>query len=299
MFANTVDYFISELVPTTKVYSKTLCCYSITTLVIITVILAAVLITLSQVPHVSSTVNPHYVCGNSTVELLFDHMPWLGQIALAVKNCKGQLYQIQDQDCRILPTLNTNYVVPYDRVNNIYMLPGSIIHFSVNPGASGEIWVLSGLESNLAYSKHPTSFDCHQPPSGAYCFEAEDHPGQYPYYVTQPDFYYLQFRPQVIQGVDWDFNRTIFDIMAIADKYQSITTLTQDYYTIVFSFPYKKSCILLHIPPLTCECEEMMAANAVRQDEYLIFPAIPTFVCTIILVVVVGVCVYCHFRKRF
>lgn len=290
---------ISELVPTTKVCGKTLCCYSITTLVIITVILAAVLITLSQVPRVSSTVNPHYVCGNSTVELLFDHMPWLSQIALAMEMCEGQLYQIQDQDCRTLPTLNTSYVDPNNRVNNIYMLAGSTIHFSVDPGASGQIWVLSGLETDLAYLNHPTSFDCQHPPPGACCFEAEDNPGEYTYYVTQPDFYYLQFHPQLIQGVDWYFNRTIFDIMAIADKYHSITTLTQNYHTIIFSFPYKKSCILLHIPPLTCECDEMMAANAVRQDKYLIFPAIPTFVCTIVLIVVVGVCVYCNFRKRF
>ena len=299
MISNTVDFIIPESVPTRNVHHKRLYCYCITALVIVMVMLVAVLITLSVVPHVSSSVNPHYVCGNSTAELFFDNVPWLGEIALAMNTCEGQLYQIQDQDCHTLPKLNTSYVDPNDRVNNIFMLPGSEIHFTVDPSASGQIWILSGLESNIAYFNHPTSFDCHHPPPGAYCFEAEDHPGQYPYYVTQPDYYYLHFRPDDLQGVRWDFNRTIFDIKKIADKYPSVTTLTRDYYTIFFSFPYKKSCILLYIPPLTCECDEMMAANAVRQDDYLIFAAIPTVICTLILVAVVGVCIYCHFRKSF
>ena len=104
------------------------CCYYTTVLVIIALLALAIII-LSQEPHISPSVCPHYVFRSSTVELLFDYKPFLDRIALAMDklNCEAKLHQIQDQDCRTLPTLNTSYVDPNDKVNDIYMLPGSVI----------------------------------------------------------------------------------------------------------------------------------------------------------------------------
>ena len=78
-------------------------------------------------------------------------------------------------------------------------------------------------------------------------------------------------------------------------KYPNIGVLTQVPTTIYFPFPYKKSCILVDIPALPCYSGKMLATNAVRQDEYLIYPAIPLVICVILLV---GVCVFCHLRKN-
>ena len=218
-------------------------------------------------------------------------------MALAVDkpNCEATLYQIQDQDCRSLPTLNTGYVNPNDKADNIYMLPGSVIDFTVNPDTRGEVWVFSDYDTDDEFVKDPSHFDCHSPPSGAYCFEAEDHPGKYPYYIQQPAYYFIC--PHLLNGaiVDWYFNRTIYDRDAIM-KYPNIGLLTQVPRTIYFPFPYKKSCILVDIPAQSsCYSGTMLATNAVRQEEYLIYPAIPLVICVILLV---GVYVFCHLRKK-
>ena len=258
-------------------------------------LLALALIILSQEPHVSSSVHPLYVRWNSTVGLLFDYKPWLDRIALAMdKNCGAKLYQIQDQDCRSLPTLNTSYVDPSDHSDFIYMLPGSVIHFTVNPDTQGEVWVFSDYDTANEFVKDQSRFDCHSPPSGAYCFEAEDHPGKYPYYIQQPAYYFIY--PRLLNGaiVDWYFHRTIYDRDAIM-KYTNIGILTKVPTTIYFPFPYKKSCILVDIPAGMCYSGKILAINAVRQDEYLIFLAIPLVICVIL---VVGVYVYCHLRKN-
>ena len=287
------SFITSGQKPTKKMHccNRRWCCYYTTVLVIIA-LLALALIILSQEPHISPSVRPHYVVCNSTVELLFDYMPWLDHIALAMdKICGAKLYQIQDQDCRTLPTLNTSYVDPYDLADFIYMLPGSTIHFTVNPDTRGEVWVFSDYDTANEFGTDPSHFDCHSPPSGAYCFEAGDHPGKYPYCITQPAYYFI--RPHLLNGaiVDWYFNRTVYDRDAIM-KYPNIGVLTQVPTTIYFPFPYKKSCILVDIPALPCYSGKMLASNAVRQDEYLIYPAIPLVICVILLV---GVCVLCHF----
>ena len=271
------------------------CCY--TTFLAIMVLLALALIIFSQEPRVSPSVHPHYVFRNSTVELLFDYKPILDRIALALdKNCGTKLYQIQDQDCRTLRTLNTSYVDPNDKVDNIYMLPGSVIHFTVNPGTSGQIWVLSDYDSASTFGIKPP--DCFQPPPGAYCFQAAEHPGNYLYTIKQPANYFIRFYPKsTARDVKWYFNRTIFDIEAIDQHYNGVP-LTQVPTVLSFPFPYKTSCILLDIPALSrCYSGKLLATNVLRQNWYLIFLAIPVFICVIILIVLATVHVCCHRRR--
>ena len=259
-------------------------------------LLALALIIFSQEPHVSPSVHPHYVFRNSTAELLFDYKPFLDHIALAMdKNCAAKLYQIPDQDCRTLRTLNTSYVDPNDKVDDIYMLPGSVIHFNVNSVTNGEIWILSDYDTASTFGIKPP--DCFQPPPGAYCFQAAEHPGNYLYTIKQPANYFIRFYPKNTgQGVKWYFNRTIFDIEAIDQHYNSVP-LTQVPTVFSFPFPYKTSCILLDVPAQSqCYSGKLLAANVVRQYDYLIFPAIPLFICVTILVVLAGVHVCCHCR---
>ena len=266
---------------------------------VIMALLAGTLIVLSQEPSVSTSVQPQYVCCNSTVELLFDNMPWLDHIALAMDtNCGAKLYQIQDQDCRTLPTLNTSYFHPDDKADFIYMLPGSVIHFTVD-SESGQIWVFSDYNTFNDFNKDCSHFvsDCCNPPSGSDCFLAKEHSGNYAYTIKKPAYYFIVLY-SLNGNVTWKYNRTIFDIEAITDKYPNSVTLTQAYNTISFPFPYKKSCILLNVPAtaeMCCSCSsKVLATNAVRQEDYLIFPAIPLVVCVIILIVLMGVHVYCH-----
>ena len=296
--------FITAVQRPTNCYSRRwrwwCCCYTV--VLVIVALLALALIILSQEPHVSPSVRPHYVFRNSTVELLFDYMPFLDQMALAVDkpNCEATLYQIQDQDCRSLPTLNTGYVNPNDKADNIYMLPGSVIDFTVNPDTRGEVWVFSDYDTDDEFVKDPSHFDCHSPPSGAYCFEAEDHPGKYPYYIQQPAYYFIH-PPRPFNGaiVDWYFHRTIYDRDAIM-KYPSTGILTQVPRTIYFPFPYKKSCILLDIPPMACDSGKILATNAVRQNGYLIFPGIflGVWFITLIVLAIVNVSCCCRYCRR-
>ena len=270
------------------------CCYTV--VLVIIALLALAIIILSQEPRVSPSVHPHYVFRNSTVELLFDNKPWLDRIALALdKNCGTKLYQIQDQDCRTLRTLNTSYVDPNDKVDNIYMLPGSVIHFTVNPGTSGQIWVLSDYDSTNTFGIKPP--DCFQPPPGAYCFQAAEHPGNYLYTIKQPANYFIRFYPKsTARDVKWYFNRTIFDIEAIDQHYNGVP-LTQVPTILFFPFPYKTSCNLLDVPAQSqCYSGKLLATNVVRQYDYLIFPAIPLFIGVIILIVLAGVHACCRFR---
>ena len=193
---------------------------------VIMALLVVILIVLSQQPGVSPSVQPQYVCYNSTVELLFNNMPWLDYIALSMdKNCGAELYQIQDQDCHSLPTLHTDYTEYNDGSDYIYMLPGSVIHFTVDPSGSGQIWIFSNYETFQNFHNAPSHFvnDCLNPPSGADCFLAEDHRGKYPYTITKPAYYFIDFH-SLNGNVDWKYNRTIFDIEAIAYKYSNRVT---------------------------------------------------------------------------
>ena len=270
------------------------CCYTIFIIVIAS--LALLLIILTQEPPISPSVRPQYAYGYSTVELLFDHIPFLDHIAVGMTtNCGAKVYHIPDQDCSSLPKLNTSYVNPTDMVDFIYMLPGSTIHFNITPGTRGAIWVFSDYDTLNNIQTDPTHFHCDSPPSGAFCFQAEQHPGQYPHVITRPAYYfiYLTFN----KGVQWHFNRTIFDFDAISKDYQNIGILRPDYTLILhFPFPYKKNCVLVHFPSEQCNNAQIQAKNAVRQELYLIFPAIPLVICGIILIVLVGV--HCHSRKN-
>ena len=275
------------------------CCYAI--IIVVIVLLALLLIILSQEPPISSLVYPQRAYHNSTVELLFDHTSFLDHVAVRMDtNCGAKLYQIQNQDCRSLPTLSTSYVDPYDKVDFIYMLPGSIIHFTVNSDASGQIWVFSDYATYDQFSNDHSHFDCHYPPSGACCIEAGEHPGKYSHVITRPAYYFIGFSPDsTAKGVQRYFNRTIFDINAISNQYQDDTeVLTKDYTLIYFPFPYTKSCVLANFPPEQCDYAQIQATNAKRQELYLIFPAIPLVICVIILIVLVGVHVYCHSRRK-
>ena len=270
------------------------CCYTV--VLVITALLALAIIILSQEPHVSPSVRPYYVFHNSTAELLFDYMPFLDRIALAMdKNCGAKLYQIQDQDCRSLQTLNTSYVDPNDKVDFIYMLPQSVIHFTVNSDTSGQIWILSDYDSASTFGVKPP--DCFHPPPGAYCFQAAEHPGNYLHTIIQPANYFIRFYPtNTARDVKWYFNRTIFDIKAI-DKQHNGVPLTQVPTTFFFPFPYKTSCILLNVPEQSpCYSGKLLATNVVRQDDYLIFPAILLFTGVIILIVLASVHVCCQCR---
>lgn len=260
-------------------------------------LLVVTLIVLSQEPRVSPSVQPQYACHNSTVELLFDNMPWLDHIAISMEyNCEAELYQIQDEDCRALPTLHTDYTDINDGSDSIYMLPGSVIHFTVHPSGSGQIWIFADYNTFCKFTEDPSLFvnDCHNPPSGADCLLAEEHRGNYPYTITRPAYYFINI--DFVNGnITWKYNRTIFDIEAITQKYPNSVTLTQIYKTISFPFPYKKSCILLKVPADMCyRCSEIRVTNAIRQENYLIFPAILLVVCVMILIVLIGVHVYCH-----
>ena len=274
------------------------CCYTV--VLVIIALLSLALIILSQEPHVSPSVRPHYVFRNSTVELLFDYKPFLDRIALAMdKNCEATLYQVQDQDCRSLPTLNTSYVDPNDKADNIYMLPGSVIHFTGNPNTQGEVWVFSDYDTANEFVKDQSHFDCHSPPSGAYCFEAGDHPGKYPYYIPQPAYYFIH--PHLFEGnINWYFHRKIYNRDAIME-YPNIGILTQIPRTIYFPFPYKKSCILVDIPALSpCDSAIIHATNAVRQNGYLIFPGtfLGVWFITLIVLAIVNVSCCCRYCRR-
>lgn len=262
-------------------------------------LLVVLLITLSQEPHISPSVHPSYVYANSTAEVLFDYTPWLSHIALAMdKNCGAKLYQIQDKDCSTLPTLNTSYVDSGDQFDNIYMLPGSVIHFEINPATSGEIWVFSDHDTASKFGMASSTFDCFYPPPGALCFQAQKNPGRYS--IIQPAYYCIRFIPSNLD-VELHFNRIIFDIELITNDYRNIGTLTTDSTPISFPFPYKKSCILLHVLAGPSECHigggQVIATNVVRQEGYLIFPGMFLVICVITLIVLVGVHLYCHFRK--
>ena len=273
------------------------CCYAIISVVII--LLAVLLIILSQEPPISPSVYPQYAYHNSTVELLFDHTAFLDHIAVGMNNiCGAKLYQIQDQDCRTLP-LTTSYVD--HQPDFIYMLPGSTIHFTITPSTSGQIWIFSDYPTLNRYSIDHSHFDCLSPPSGAFCIEAQDHPGNYPHAITQPAYYFITFSSvSTAKGVQWHINRTIFDIERISNQYHDIYIglLTPDYTLIYFPFPYKKSCVLVNFPTGKCIYAKIQAANAERQELYLIFPAIPLVICVIILIVLVGVHVYCDSRRK-
>ena len=291
--------FITAVRRPTNCYSRRwrrwCCCYTV--VLVIVALLALALIILSQEPHVSPSVHPHYVVRNSTLELRFDYKPFLDHIALAMdKNCGVKLYQIQDQDCRTLPTLNTSYVDPNDKADFIYMLPGSVIHFTVNSGTSGQVWVLSDYDSASTFGIKPP--DCFHPQPGTYCFQAAEHPGNYLHTIKQPANYFIRFYPKSTdRGVNWYFNRTIFNIEAIDQHYNSVP-LTQVPTAFFFPFPYKTSCILLDVPALSpCYSGKLLATNVSRQNWYLIFLAIPIFICVIILIVLATVHVCCHCRR--
>ena len=271
------------------------CCYAI--IGVIMVLLAILLIILSQEPPISSSVYPQYAYHNSTVELMFDHTAFLDHIAVGMNNiCGAKLYQIQDQDCRMLP-LTTSYLD--DQADFIYMLPGSTIHFTITSDTGGQIWVFSDYPTLNRYSTNPSHFDCHSPPSGAFCLEAEEHPGNYPHAITKPAYYFITFSSvSTAKGVQWYFNRIIFDIERISNQYHDIGLLTPDYTVIYFPFPYKKSCVLVNFPTGECNYAKIQAAYAVRQELYLIFPAILLVICVITLIVLVGVHVYCHSRRK-
>ena len=295
-----VNSIISEWMTTKKLHYKKgcwCCCYI--AMFVIMALWVGTLIVLSQEPRVSPSVQPQYVQCNSTVELLFDNMPWLDHITLAMtENCDAKLYQIQDQDCCTLPTLNTSYVSPTDKADFIYMLPGSVIHFNVDSNGDGQIWIFSDYNTLNEFTTDSSHFDCHNPPSGADCLLAEEHHGNYAYTITRPAYYFIRFSSEnTAESVHWYFNRTIFDIKAITDKYPNSVTLTRAGNTISFPFPYKKSCILLNVPAeMCCSYGEMLPTNAARQEDYLIFPAIPLVVCVIILIVLMGVHIYCHYK---
>ena len=234
----------------------------------------------------------------TVLQLLFDYMPFLDRIALAMDkhNFEARLYQIQDQDCRSLPTLNTSYVDPNDPADNIYMLPGSVIHFTVNSGTSGQIWVLSDYDSANTFGVKPP--DCFHPQPGAYCFQAAEHPGNYLHSIKQPANYFIRFYPiNTARDVKWYFNRTIFDIEAIDQHYNGVP-LTNVPTLFYFPFPYKTSCILLDVPAQSPYYSgKVLATNVVRQNGYLIFPAIFLFTGVIILIVLASVHVCCHCRR--
>ena len=268
------------------------CCYTI--FLIVMASLALLLIILTQEPPISPSVRPQYAYGYSTVELLFDHIPFLDHIAVRMtENCKAKLYQIPDHDCSSLPKLNTSNM---SQSYFIYMLPGSTIHFNITPGTHGPIWVFSDFASFATITNDPTHFDCGSPPSGAFCIQAEQHPGQYPHVITQPAYYFTYYSDNTAKGVKFHINRTIFNIDEIGKSYPNIGILTKDHTILHFPFPYKKSCVLVKFPTEQCDYAQIQAKNAVRQELYLIFPAIPLVICSITLFVLVGV--HCHSRKN-
>ena len=272
------------------------CCYTV--FIVIITLVAVALIVLSQEPCVGSA-RPHYVTSNCTVELQFDHMLWLDHIALALSSCEGQLYLIPDQDCNGLPKqLKANYTNPYDNGDFIYMLPGSAIHFSVNPGTSGQVWVFSDYDSVQAFQGMPTAFSCRNPSPGSFCFEAEEHPGPFPHTVTQAANYFIRFYPINLRGVDWYFNRSTYNFDRISNKYESTATLTQVPHTLYFPHSYENSCVLLHIPERSCNYGEMLVSDATRRVDPQIYAAIGLVICIVILIIFIGVHVYMYCRSK-
>ena len=301
MTSNVLSFIPAVRRPTNSIrccnrWRRWCCCYTVVIAILIS--LAIVITILYKEPHVSPSVCPHHVFRNSTVKLLFDYSPWLSEIQLSMDmNCEAKLYQLQDQDCSTLPTLNTSYVDSYDKADYIYMLPGSVIDFTINSDAQGEVWVFSDYDTLHEFNEDHPRFDCHQPPPGAYCFEAENHPGTYPYYIQQPAYYSIRL-PLFNGKINWYFHRVFYDRDAIT-KYPNIGVLTPVPITLHFPFPYKMGCILVDFPAGSpCNSGVVKASNAIRQQHYLIFPGILLGAGFIILIVLTIVHVlYCYCRR--
>ena len=203
--------------------------------------------------------HPKYVFRNTTAELQFDRMPYYAQVALRGSGCppEGQLYVIRNQDCSNLPYVVTKYVNFWNPVDHVYMRPRSRINFTMTPAASGQVWILPDYRYD-EYSKNKEHFNCHFPPSGAYCFEASRYKNKsYLYSVTQPSYYYLRLQPPSFnvtpnkRDYNQSYDRVLFNIDAIPPSATVTTyTLSSDFTTIYFRklFSWEKTCVLLNIP---------------------------------------------------
>ena len=251
--------------------------------ILLVIMLSFLLIILAQGSHM----HPKYVYNNSTAELQFDHMPLYAKVALVGSGCspQGQLYVIRNQDCSSVPSVTTKYVNFWNPVDHVYMRPESTINFTVSPAASGQVWILTDYVYS-EYSNNSTNFNCHLPPSGAYCFEASKYlNSSYLFSVVQPAYYFIRLQPPSFNitpnKLDYNqsYNRVLFDVDAIGPS-DTVTTYTvsSDFIPVYFRKPFscEKTCVLLNIPSdsLCVTPIEVQVSTFARQEDSLLYLAI-------------------------
>ena len=255
------------------------------------------LITLSQVPATDDIIHPGIAVRNDTIELQFN-LPiwWLSAFTLSIKSerdCTGTLFTTVGTSCSALPTVvDYSYEFYY---TEIYLLPGSVIHFIINTenNNSQPMWILWDFDLYLHYQRYPDQFDCLNAPPNSFCFETSQHPGAFQYNVTEAGYFNIGCGGENVlcynlDGIQWYFEQRLYSYGKIASLYSPITTFDGAPVTIQVNCPFifHPLCVLLHIDAESCGRSpygHLKGSHIRKRQDILLFPCIIILIFSILL----------------
>ena len=197
----------------------------------------------------------------------------------------------------------SNYTLDKEYTNFIYMLKGSMIHFTIDSDVDTQVWIFSDYDSADAYSGDKDIYRCSHYPPGAFCFEAGDYSNQtFDYTIERPSYYFIRFRRP--SKISWKFDITYYNYETLVSSgYKPEATLSADPQTIHLHpqpFRYMPSCVLLYIEDDSCpEYAEPQVTSMKRRQDVLVFPG--ALLLAAISAIVVPSILYCLrvYRTRY
>lgn len=291
--------FLYIIIPLGRKYcsAKWVGCYM--TLSLPVVLSLILLITLSQVPATDDIVHPRIAVQNDTVELQFN-LPiwWLSAFTLNIESdedCTGTLFTTVGTSCSALPTVVGDSHAFY--YTEVYLLPGSAIHFIINTdnNSSQPMWIFWDFNLYLHYQDHPDQFDCLNAPLNSFCFETGQHPGAFQYYVTKAGYFNIGCGGEHVlcyklDGIRWYFEQHSYSYEEIASLYSPAATLDVGPVTIQVNslFSFQPLCVLLHINADSCGPSppygHLKGSRIRKREDILLFPAIIIFIFFVFLI---------------
>ena len=265
-----------------------------------TAILALVLlIVLATTPTVSDDVIPSDLSINDTVEMHFNlDSGWLSQATLSTAGgCNGPLFIIR-KPCSDLRERYT-YTIAGEIPNNpgmVYLLPGSVINFTVPAGVDTDVWVFTDSERANDYSRNSGSYDCNNPPPDTeLCFNTRLRNGTFQFPVSRAAYYFIRC-PSPYQ-IFFSFNRILYNFEDISRDFKpdinvsSLGRVAQ----LNKPFQFSESCVLLHVNTrLSCGPSGtgfLQPIEVQRREDILLFPGLLLAISLTALAIIV--CIHC------
>ena len=277
--------------------------------VVLTLIL---LITLSRVPSTGDSVHPTIAVKCDTIELQFD-LPslWLSRATVSITTLidyrlTGTLFTTKGTSCSELPTVMELVNGPV-RLYEFYLLPRSVIHFTIYTNNSLPVWIF--WDFNLYSQYDSNQFECDSELPGYFCFEASQQLTSFQYHVKKAGYFNIICGDNddcSSLGVHIHFERYVYNYSEIALLYEPVAILEDSSaktIQVTSLFDFQSVCVLLHIDALPSDdqnCERVTYGNlkgsSIRRNDILLFPAIMAFIfVAFVSFLIVLHCV--HFRR--